>query len=199
MPEPAQSWCGLAMKVASSPCARAAAFTARFNSKPSSAAATASARCLQIDLELAGTRLLHDRVDGETLHLANAVDVVDERRQRVHLLKAEGERPARIVGETFRGVKRECAIGGPAGDIELELDRGDRRLAGAGQIARPGRSARHAGRAHPWRRRPSRLARACRRRQGSGPASREKVAVVVAIAGLPQAARSPPRNCRAGP
>jgi len=30
MPEPAQSWCGLAMKVASSWCARAAAFTARF-------------------------------------------------------------------------------------------------------------------------------------------------------------------------
>ena len=69
---------------------------------------------LQIDLELAGTRLLHHRVDGETLHLANPVDVIDERRKRVHLLKAEGERPARIVGETFRGVKRECAIRGPA-------------------------------------------------------------------------------------
>ena len=69
---------------------------------------------LEIDLELAGTGLFHHRVDGETLHLANPVDVIDERRKRVHLLKAEGERPARIVGETFRGVKRECAIGGPA-------------------------------------------------------------------------------------
>ena len=32
----------------------------------------------QIDLELAGTGLLHDRVDKKTLDLANTVDVVDE-------------------------------------------------------------------------------------------------------------------------
>src|SRR5262245_21870816 len=88
---------------------------------------------LQIDLELAGAGLLHHRVDGETLHLANPIDVIDERRKRVHLLKPKGKRPARIAGEAFRRVQRECAIGGPARNIELELDRRDRRLAGAGQ------------------------------------------------------------------
>ena len=51
----------------------------------------------EVDLELAWTRFLHDRVDGKMLHFANAIDVVDEGRQHVHLLKAEGERPARIV------------------------------------------------------------------------------------------------------
>src|SRR5689334_14680799 len=52
---------------------------------------------LQIDLELTWSGLLHDRVDKETLNLTDAVDVVDEGRQRIHLLEAEGERPARIV------------------------------------------------------------------------------------------------------
>ena len=50
--------------------------------------------------------------------------------ERVHLLEAEGERPGRIVGETFRGVKHEGAILGAARDIELELDGRDRRLTG---------------------------------------------------------------------
>ena len=143
---------------------------------------------LQIDLELAGTRLLHHRVDGETLHLANPVDVIDERRKRVHLLKAEGERPARIVGETFRGVKRECAIGGPAGDIELELDRRDRRLAGAGQSL--DLVDQHATRVelilgvddhHDLR-----VPAVADRDRDERP--REKVAVMVPVAGFPEAA-----------
>ena len=68
------------------------------------------------------------------LHLANAIDVVDEGGQRVHLLKAEGERPAWIVGKTFGRVQHKGPVGGFARDVELELNGSDRRLAGAGKV-----------------------------------------------------------------
>ncbi len=86
---------------------------------------------LEIDLELTGAGLLHDGVDREILNLADAVNVVDDGRERVQLLEAEGQRPARIVGKTFGWVKHGGAVCRPAGDIELEFDRRDRRAARA--------------------------------------------------------------------
>src|SRR5262245_6767772 len=88
---------------------------------------------LQIDFQLPGTGLLHDGVNGETLDLANAVDVVDEGRERVHLLEAEGERLAGIAGDAFRRLNREAAIAVLARDVELKLDGGDRNLSQTGE------------------------------------------------------------------
>ena len=57
--------------------------------------------------------------DKETLDLTDAVDVVDQGRQRVHLLEAEGERPARIVRKTLGCFQLEGAVRAPARDVEL--------------------------------------------------------------------------------
>ena len=58
---------------------------------------------LQVDLELAGTALLHDSVDGQALRLADAIDVVDEGLQRVQLLEAERQRAVGIVAKARPG------------------------------------------------------------------------------------------------
>ncbi len=144
---------------------------------------------LEIDLELAGTRLFHDRVDRKTLNLADAVDVVDEGRQRVHLLEAEGERPARIVGETFGRVEHGGAVRRPARDIELELHGGDGRVARAREMLdlidehRTGVDLILAVDDHHGLSMPA-VADGNRHQRLA-----EKMAVVIAVAGLPQAAR----------
>jgi hypothetical protein len=59
----------------------------------------------KLRLELAGAGFLHDGIAEKTLSLANAVDVINERRKRVHF-KAERNRPARVVvTETFSFVE----------------------------------------------------------------------------------------------
>ena len=119
------------MKVASSWCARAAAFTGGLVDTVHNydeASGDGVGAVLQVDFELPGTRLLHDGVDRETLNLANPVDVVDEGRERVHLLEAEGERLPRIAGKTVRRVEREAAVRSFACDVEFKLDGCDRNL-----------------------------------------------------------------------
>ena len=144
---------------------------------------------LEIDLELAGTRLFHDRVDRQALNLADAVDVVDEGRQRVHLLEAEGERPARIVGETLGGVEHGGAVGRPPRDIELELHGGDGGVARAREMLdlidqdRTGVDLILAVDGHHGLRMSAVADRDRHQRLA------QKMAVVIAIAGLPQAAR----------
>ena len=144
---------------------------------------------LEIDLELAGTRLLHDRVDRQALNLADAVDVVDEGRQRVHLLEAEGERPARIVGETLGGVEHGGPVGRPPRDIELELHGGDGGVARAREMLdlidqdRTGVDLILAVDGHHGLRM-SAVADGDRHQRLA-----QKMAVVIAVAGLPQAAR----------
>src|SRR4029077_2571246 len=78
---------------------------------------------LEVDLELSWSRLLHHRVDRKPLNLADPVNVVDERRQRIYLVEAERERPARIVGEAIRCLEHEGAISSLFRHIEFELDR----------------------------------------------------------------------------
>ena len=89
---------------------------------------------LEVDLELAGTRLLHDRIDRQTLNLTNPVDVIDERRQRVHLLKAERVRPLRVIGDAVGLLHAEIAVEALFRHIELELDGGDGGLARAREL-----------------------------------------------------------------
>ncbi len=50
---------------------------------------------LQIDLELPGPRFLNDGIDGEALRLTDTEDVVDKRRQCIHVLEPEGQWPLR--------------------------------------------------------------------------------------------------------
>ena len=135
------------MKVASRPCALAAALTARFKSSASSAAPDRVGAVLQIDLELAGTGFLHDGVDRKTLRVAESVDVVDEGRQRS---RARRSRRSRAVRDRRRGHpgagSPKGAVPRALGDVEFELDSRGRRLPGvAREAARPGRRARRAG------------------------------------------------------
>ena len=199
MPEPAQSWWGFGHEGGFEPMRPRRRLHRALQQEPVESGGDGIGAMLQIDFELPGTGLLHDGVDGETLDLANPVDVVDEGRERVHLLEAEGERLAGIAGDAFRRLKREAAIAVLARDVELKLDGGDRNLSRAGEaldlIGEHGAGIEFVLVLDRHDHLPV-LAVA----DGNGTERAGKqVALVVQIARLPQAGRSPRCNCRAGP
>ena len=86
--------------------------------------------CFRLISNCAGPRLLHDRIDRQTLRFGDFINVVDEGREGVHFLELEGHRRVRVVGEALRRLQYEGAIRLRLRHVELELDSGDRRLTG---------------------------------------------------------------------